>query len=90
MNSGSYSIHKNNNLDWKVTLVDTGMNTMTGGRLLRLKKYLDENDFMLTYGDGLSNINIDNLISFHKKHDKMVTVSAVRPVARFGELINYR
>ncbi len=73
--------------DWKVTLVDTGLETMTGGRVKRMKNYFDaDEDFLLTYGDGLSNINIDELIAFHKKHQKMVTVSAVRPSARFGEL----
>ncbi len=87
MKDGSVSLHGNNSLDWKVTLIDTGKNSMTGGRLLKLKKYLDKDDFMLTYGDGLSNIDINKLIKFHKKQDKIVTVSAVRPVARFGELI---
>tara|TARA_A100001011_G_scaffold361591_1_gene409813 strand:- start:504 stop:1262 length:759 start_codon:yes stop_codon:yes gene_type:complete len=70
---------------WNISLIDTGLNSMTGGRLLRLKKYLDDT-FILTYGDGLSNINIDELIRFHKSHKKMVTVTAVRPIARFGEL----
>ena len=59
---------------------------MTGGRLLRLKKYIGNEDFMLTYGDGLSNVNIKKLIDFHKNHKKMVTVTGVRPIARFGEL----
>ena len=70
-----------------VTLVDTGKNSLTGGRLLRLKKYLINEDlFLLTYGDGLSNINLNRLIRFHKNHKKTATLSAVRPPARFGEL----
>ncbi|MBD3272018.1 MAG: glucose-1-phosphate cytidylyltransferase [Elusimicrobia bacterium] len=70
--------------DWTVNIVDTGMQTMTGGRLLRLKEYLKHDTFMLTYGDGVANINIKKLLAFHKKHKKIATVTAVRPVARFG------
>ena len=73
-------------VDWKVTLVDTGLHTMTGGRLRRLKSYIGDGPFMLTYGDGLSNINICELLSFHQSHGKLMTVSAVRPSARFGGL----
>ena len=84
---GNYSIHNWRSEPWKVTLVDTGRHTMTGGRLLRIKDYLSENeDFMMTYGDGLSNINISQLVRFHKKHKKLVTLSAVRPPARFGAI----
>jgi len=72
--------------DWKVNLIDTGPNTMTGGRIKRLQKLIGNETFMLTYGDGLSNININDLISFHKSHGKLVTISAVRPPARFGSL----
>ena len=72
--------------DWKINLIDTGADTFTGGRLKRLEKYLSEDNFLLTYGDGLSNININELIKFHKKHKKIVTISAVRPPARFGSL----
>jgi glucose-1-phosphate cytidylyltransferase len=72
--------------DWKVTLVDTGKDTMTGGRLKRMKKYIGEETFMMTYGDGLSNININELVKFHKKNNKIATISAVHPTARFGEL----
>ncbi len=72
---------------FQITLVDTGKGSLTGGRLLRLKKYLtNEKSFMVTYGDGLSNINIDRLNEFHKKHRKIASLSAVRPPARFGEL----
>ena len=76
-----FKSHKNK---WKVNLVDTGQNTMTGGRLKRLKEVIGNETFMLTYGDGLSNINLKELLEFHKKNKKIVTVSAVRPPARFG------
>jgi glucose-1-phosphate cytidylyltransferase len=89
LSSGEIKYHNLNKLDWKVTLVDTGKDTMTGGRLLRLKTFLDKDTFMLTYGDGLSNINLEDLYKFHKSHKKMVTVSAVHPTARFGELEIY-
>jgi len=70
----------------KINLIETGINTYTGGRVLRLKKYLKNETFLLTYGDGVSDININKLIKFHKKNKKMVTVTAVRPPARFGAL----
>ena len=76
---------KDNDL-WNINLIKTGSNSMTGGRLKRLQKIIGNERFMLTYGDGLSNINISELIAFHKKHGKLVTVSAVRPPARFGAL----
>ena len=79
-------LHDKNKLNWKVTLVDTGKNSMTGGRVKRLKDFLDKEPFMLTYGDGLADIDIDKLVNFHNDHGKIVTVTAVRPVARFGEL----
>lgn len=68
---------------WKVTVVDTGLNTMTGGRIKRLKKYLD-GTFMLTYGDGVSDVNISESLEFHKSHDKLATLTAVRPEGRYG------
>tara|TARA_B100000767_G_C19696759_1_gene506514 strand:- start:131 stop:826 length:696 start_codon:yes stop_codon:yes gene_type:complete len=73
------------NKDIKVNCIDTGKKTMTGGRIKRLKKYLNE-EFLLTYGDGLSNVNLDKLIKFHNKKNKLVTVTAVRPPARFGAI----
>lgn len=74
--------------DWKVSLIDTGANTMTGGRLLRLKPQLElTGTFMLTYGDGVSDVNIKSLLAFHRSHGKLATVTAVRPPVRFGELI---
>ena len=73
--------------NWNINLIDTGLNTMTGGRLKRLKEYIDPNQpFLMTYGDGVSNVDINKLIEFHKSHQKLVTVTAVRPPARFGEL----
>ncbi len=77
---------KNKKLKWKVNLVDTGIKTMTGGRLLRLKKDLKDDTFLMTYGDGVSNINLKKLIDFHKKSKKIITLTAVRPPARFGAL----
>jgi glucose-1-phosphate cytidylyltransferase len=73
-------------IDWKVTLVDTGTETMTGGRVKRMKDLIGNEPFMLTYGDGLANVDLDALLAFHKSHGKMVTMTAVHPAARFGEL----
>jgi glucose-1-phosphate cytidylyltransferase len=72
--------------DWKVTLVDTGLKTMTGGRIKRLQQFIGNQPFMLTYGDGVADINIDELLKFHQSHGKMVTLTTVRPSARFGDL----
>jgi len=72
--------------DWSVTLVDTGQTTMTGGRLKRALKFIEEEDFLLTYGDGLINSNINDSIAFHKTLKKTVTITAVQPAARFGDL----
>ena len=71
---------------WKVTLVDTGLNTMTGGRLKRVQKYLEGERFCFTYGDGLSNVNISNLINFHNDKKTIATITAVKPPGRFGRL----
>ena len=80
-------VYHNNIIDkWQVNLIDTGLNTMTGGRVKKMKSHLNNETFLLTYGDGLSNINIDELLAFHNSHGKLVTISAVRPSARFGEL----
>ena len=86
MSSGKMEIHDESNVDWKITLVDTGLETMTGGRVKRLQEYLGDEPFMLTYGDGLSDVNFDELFDFHENHGRLVTVTAVRPIARFGEL----
>jgi len=80
-------VHSTSVEDWNVTLVDTGLLTNTGGRLYRLRKYLEnEETFMLTYGDGVANININKLIEFHKSHGKIATLTAVQPEGRFGAL----
>ena len=74
-------------LDWTVALVDTGLDVMTGGRLKRLATWLEDDTFMVTYGDGVGNIDVGKLVAFHKSHGKLVTVTAVRPPARFGGLV---
>jgi len=86
LETGKVSSHQFNELDWKVTMVDTGHETMTGGRVKRMKSYIGDETCMLTYGDGLSDIDINKLITFHENHKKMVTITAVHPGARFGEL----
>lgn len=80
-------IHTHNNISepWKVSLIDTGINTLTGGRLKQIQKYID-NTFLMTYGDGVSDININELIKQHNKHNKKITVTAVQPSGRFGGL----
>lgn len=80
----SYFKKKLKDLDIKV--INTGLNTMTGGRIKRLKRYLNNENFLLTYGDGISNVNITKLIKFHKKNKKLATLTAVRPPARFGAI----
>jgi len=72
--------------DWNINLVQTGKNTMTGGRLKRLKKFIGNETFMMTYGDGVSDVNLKKLLKFHKKNKKLVTLTAVRPPGRFGAL----
>lgn len=79
-------IHNNIAEPWKVTLVDTGLNTMTGGRIKRIKKYIDNEEFLLTYGDGVSDIDISKVVQFHYSHGKMATMTAVQPEGRFGAL----
>ena len=80
-------VHRNISEPWKVTLVDTGQNTMTGGRIKRIKEFVGDETFMLTYGDGLSNVNINQLVAFHKKNGKYATVTAVKPPGKFGSLV---
>ena len=79
-------IHSTSSEKWKVTVVDTGLNTMTGGRIKRIKKYLGNEPFLLTYGDGVSDVDVTKLIEFHKAHGKLATLTAVHPVGRFGVL----
>lgn len=85
-NDNKMTIHSNVAEPWKVTLVDTGLNTMTGGRLLRVKDYIGDETFMLTYGDGVSDININKLLEFHKQNNKIATITAIQPGGRFGML----
>jgi len=85
--TGKTLSHEMNSLvDWRITLVNTGDQTMTGGRVKRLQSFIGNEPFMLTYGDGVANIDIGKLLEFHRSHGKMITVTAVRPTARFGEL----
>jgi glucose-1-phosphate cytidylyltransferase len=83
---GKITSHQNHSKDWRVTLVDTGDNTMTGGRVKRMREFVGNEPCMITYGDGLANVNLNELVNFHNSHKKMVSLTAVRPSARFGEL----
>jgi len=84
--NGEITYHNGASDQWKVTLVDTGLETLKGGRIKRLEKYLD-NVNMLTYGDGVANIDINNLVKFHENHGKLVTITGVKPPSMFGEVI---
>lgn len=85
--TGKVSPHEDSvGVNWDVTLVNTGLDAMTGGRLKRLKQHIGNETFLMTYGDGLSDVDINSLIDFHKSHGKLVTVTAVHPAARFGEI----
>ena len=86
LGSGSVAPHQLDEVDWRVTLVDTGLQTMTGGRVKRMQPFIGNETFLLTYGDGVANVDLEALFAFHRKHGKMITVTAVRPTARFGEL----
>ena len=86
LSNGTVEPHQTDDTDWRVTLVHTGLESMTGGRVKRLQKFIGKEPFMLTYGDGVADIDIDALLKFHKSHGKMVTITAVHPSARFGEL----
>lgn len=86
LGSGVVQPHQTDPVDWRVTLVNTGANSMTGGRVKRLKSFIGNETFLLTYGDGVANVDLDKLVRFHREHGKMVTVTAVHPGARFGEL----
>jgi glucose-1-phosphate cytidylyltransferase len=86
MASNKMEVHQNSAEPWKVTLVETGDDTMTGGRLKRVSRYLNQEDFCFTYGDGLSDVNVKSLIAFHKTHKQLATVTAVQPPGRYGAL----
>src|SRR5919107_2194581 len=85
--SNNLEVHSSHTESFKVTLVETGLSTKTAGRLKKVQKYIGDGDFMLTYGDGVADINIDELLAFHKKHGKTATVTAIQPEARFGGMI---
>jgi len=86
LKDNSMEVHNNHSEPWKVTLLDTGLHTMTGGRIKKAQDFVGEEPFMMTYGDGVSNININELIKFHKTHGQAVTMSSVQPDGRFGAL----
>jgi len=87
LSTGNITVHNRKSEDIKMTLIDTGINTQTGGRVKRIAKYVGDETFMLTYGDGLSDINIPDLIDFHRANKKLATITAVRPPGRFGALV---
>jgi glucose-1-phosphate cytidylyltransferase len=87
MQTSQTIVHQKHAEPWKITLVDTGVNTMTGGRLKRIQDYIDEDNFCMTYGDGLSDVNISDLVTFHKIHKRMATLTAIQPPGRFGSLL---
>lgn len=86
MANNKMKVHENSVEPWNVTLVDTGADTMTGGRLKRVRKYLEAEDFCFTYGDGLSNVDVKQLVEFHKSHGMLATLTAIQPPGRFGAL----
>lgn len=86
LSSNKINIHKNSSEPWEITLVDTGIDTMTGGRIKRIRNLLGKNSFMLTYGDGLADINIKDLLDFHNRNKKIATMTSIQPEGRFGSL----
>ena len=86
MSTGKMEVHNNSSEPWKVTLLDTGLDTMTGGRIKRAKEFINNETFLLTYGDGVSDVNIADLVNFHKKSQVQATMTAIQPAGRFGAL----
>lgn len=86
LGSNQIEYHKSASEKWKISLIDTGKDSMTGGRIKRIQSYIGNEPFMLTYGDGVSDINIASLVNFHKSHGKLLTVTAIQPSGRFGAL----
>ncbi len=84
--NNSMEVHQNESEPWKVTLLETGLNTLTGGRIKRAKDYIGDGDFLLTYGDGLSDVDIAKTVAFHNSHGKNITMTAVQPAGRYGAL----
>jgi len=87
MQTNTITHHNNHAEPWKVTLIDTGLDTMTGARIKKVKKYIGDEPFMLTYGDGVSDVNINELISYHQNHGKAITMTSVQPEGRYGSLV---
>jgi glucose-1-phosphate cytidylyltransferase len=86
LKDGNVEVHNGGKVDWTVELIDTGVSTLTGGRIKRLAPYIDNETFMLTWGDGVSDVNLNDLLTFHRSHGKLATLTAVHPPARFGHL----
>jgi glucose-1-phosphate cytidylyltransferase len=86
LQNGDVTYHEGNKVDWSVQLIDTGLRTLTGGRIKRLAPYLGDKTFMLTWGDGVADIDLHKLLAFHRSHGKLATMTAVRPPARYGHL----
>ena len=86
ISNGNMEVHNNSSEPWKVTLLDTGLNTMTGSRIKRAKAHIGNEPFMLTYGDGVADININDTLKFHKQHERLVTMTSAQPEGRFGAL----
>ncbi len=86
MQSGKMEVLNNSSEPWKVTLIDTGKDSMTGGRIKRAQEFINNDTFMLTYGDGVSDVNLQKLVEFHKNNNKKATMTAIQPVGRFGSL----
>jgi glucose-1-phosphate cytidylyltransferase len=87
LRDGSRTVVNRSGIDWRIGVIDTGLDTMTGGRLLHLRRWIGEETFMVTYGDGVADVDISSLVAFHRSHGKLATVTAVRPPARFGGLV---
>jgi glucose-1-phosphate cytidylyltransferase len=87
LGKGTEAVHNHRGPDWRVSLIDTGFSTQTGGRIKRLRPWIGDETFMMTYGDGVGSVDISALLAFHKSHQRMATVTAVRPPARFGGLV---
>jgi glucose-1-phosphate cytidylyltransferase len=86
LSNNDIQVHNNTSEPWKVTLLETGLDTMTGGRIKKAKEFIGNEPFLLTYGDGVSDINLNDLIKFHKSHGKLITMTSVQPEGRFGAL----
>ena len=87
LSKNSMEVHNNSSEPWKVTLVDTGLETRTGGRIAKAKKYIEDDSFLLTYGDGVGNIDIRKSVDFHNHHDGIITMTAVQPAGKYGKVI---